>query len=203
MERNYIEQSIIHPKNSKAMKTNKVTYKRTGLFFLLMFLFAGFTSSAQRNSNKDKTMYGLGVFYNFQTESIGLDIRARVPLRKHLYVVPRFSYFPAMNKVHEFYLGADVNYTFARLRKFNFYALLGASYDNWINSSERNSPKAKQHNFVVEPGCGVLWNRGCLNPFLEYRYDTKWLEGSLGLGVLFNFGDCFSRNKKVKCPAFN
>ena len=157
-----------------------------------------------QKKQKEKTMFGLGAFYNFQTEGVAIDLRARIPVYKNTYVVPRLSYFPGINNIHEFYLGADVNYQFLKYKKLRPYALLGGFYDNWINSSDFISSKAKKNNFVLEGGAGVMFNLGCLNPFIEYRYDTKWKEGSLGAGVYFKFGECFGKKRqKIRCPAFS
>jgi len=151
---------------------------------------------------KEKTLYGIGVFHNFQTEGIGIDLRAKIPVRPKLYALPHFTYFPAMNKIHEYYLGIDAHYHVLQYRKMQPYLLLGAYYDNWINHYDYANNKVKKNNFVVQGGAGVVFNMNCLKPFIEYRYDTKWKEGLLGIGLYFSFGECFAKSRKSKCPAY-
>ena len=173
------------------------------LMFLLLITFSLTTSAQMKNKTKEKTLFGIGSFYDFQTKGVALDLRARIPVYTNTYVVPRLSFFPGFNNVDEYYLGADANYQVYQYKKIKPYALVGGFYDNWINAADFTSKKAKKNNFVFEAGTGVLFDLGCLNPFIEYRYDTKWLEGSLGLGVYFRFCKCFSHKKKIKCPAYS
>jgi len=52
---------------------------------------------------------------------------------------------------------------------------------------------------------GSVYNNIDVRPFAEYRYDVKWKECNIRLGVIFFFGDCLDkRNKhhKVYCPAY-
>lgn len=167
---------------------------------LLIFLFS--PAFAQKKG-KEPTLYGFGVLYNFQTNGAAIDLRAKIPVYKNTYVIPRISYFPALNNIHEFYLGADVDYHVYRYKRIIPYVYLGGFYNNWINHAEFVSKKAKKNNFVFEGGVGTVFDFGCLNPFLEYRYDTKWKEGSLEAGLLLRFGQCFNKKKKIRCPAFS
>ena len=171
--------------------------------FFLLFSFTISSFAQNKNKTKEKTMFGIGAFYNFQTQGAALDLRARIPVYTNTYVVPRLSFFPGFNNIDEFYLGADANYQYYHYKKIKPYTLLGGFYDNWINAADFSSPRAKKNNFVFEAGTGVLFDLGCLNPFIEYRYDTKWLEGSLGAGVYFKFCKCFTKKKKIKCPAYS
>ena len=45
---------------------------------------------------------------------------------------------------------------------------------------------------------------GCIDPYLEYRYDAKWKEASVCAGVLFNWGKCFNSHEPAekRCPHF-
>jgi len=182
------------------MKYNPLNIKYI-LIFLSLFLIKNQLSAQKKE--KESTLFGFGAIYNFQTNGGALDLRAKVPVYKNTYVVPRFSYFPSLNNIHEFYLGADANYHVYRYKNLIPYVHLGGYYDRWINSDEFITNKAKKNNFVFEGGAGVVFDFNCLNPFLEYRYDTKWKEGSLELGLYLRFGKCFKRKTKIRCPAFS
>ncbi|OQA01112.1 MAG: hypothetical protein BWY70_00488 [Bacteroidetes bacterium ADurb.Bin408] len=174
---------------------------------ILLLIFCGiFFNSflvAQRKTEKESTLFGFGAIYNFQTQGVALDLRAKIPVYKNTYIVPRFSYFPGLNNIHELYFGADANYHLYRYKNMIPYVHLGGYYDRWINSDDFVSKKAKLNNFVFEGGAGVVFDFNCLNPFLEYRYDTKWLEGSLEAGLYLRFGKCFKKKQKIRCPAFS
>jgi hypothetical protein len=168
----------------------------------LIFLLSNFLSFGQKS---EKTYYGIGGLYNFQTNGAAADVRARIPLYKEVFVSPRFAYFPASNIVHEYYLGLDLGYQLMRKHKFRPYAYLAGYYNNWTNTYEYAHKRPPQlNNFVFEGGAGITLCYKCLRPYIEYRYDTKWLEGSVGAGILFNWKCCF-RSKRLSektCPAF-
>jgi len=185
------------------MKPNRFIYlKGIGL---LIFLFSSFAHEAYSQIKKDKeaTLYGFGVIHNFQTSGTALDLRAKIPVYKNTYVVPRFSYFPMLNNIHEYYIGVDGNYHVYRYKNIIPYVHLGGYLDRWVNHQDFISNKAKKNNFVFEGGAGVVFDFNCLNPFIEYRYDTKWKEGSLELGVYLRCAKCFKKKKKIRCPAFS
>lgn len=178
-------------------------------FIALSVIFAliltiSFNSYGQvKKKDREKTLFGIGAIYNFQTSGAALDLRAKIPVYKNTYVVPRLSYFPGLNNIHEIYFGADVNYHIYRYKNMIPYAHLGAYYDRWINYDDFITTKAKLNNFVAEGGVGVVFDFNCLKPFIEWRYDTKWMEGSLEIGLYLKFGDCFKKKKKIRCPAFS
>lgn len=173
-------------------------------FIIFLLIFITVTTFAQKKQDKEKTMFGLGTDYNFQTNGISIDLRAKIPVYKNTYVTPRLTYFPGANNIHEYYFGADLNYHPIQYKKLKPYVYLGGYYDRWINAEDFISNKAKKNNFVFEGGTGIVFDLGCLNPYLEYRYDTKWKEGTLGLGVFFKFCKCFTpKKKKIRCPAFS
>jgi len=174
------------------------------LFIISLLLFFTIPTYAQIKKEKEKTLFGLGTVYDFQTNGASLDLRVKIPVYKNTYITPRLSYFPAGNNIHEYYLGADADYHFYQYKKIKPYAYLGGFYDNWINYKDFSSNKVKKNNFVFEGGTGVVFDLGCLNPYIEYRYDTKWKEGSLGAGVFFKFCKCFKKKReKIRCPAFS
>jgi hypothetical protein len=168
--------------------------------FLFVLLFISTFSFAQQK--KGLAMYGIGVMHNFQTEGTAIDLRANLPLLKKLYVSPRFSLFPAFNKIHEYYIGTDVDFQLSQKHKLIPYILAGGFYNNWINSSAFHNKRSQRNNFVFECGAGLMLSLKCFHPFLEYRYDTKWLEGSLGIGIMLQFGECWGRSSATKCSKF-
>lgn len=151
-----------------------------------------------------KSLLGLGVFHNFQTESQGIDIRYKKFISPALAVTPRFSYFFPGNPINEYYAGLDVNYHLNDRRKFQPYIFAGGYYNNWINYEQYGAPVRKKNNLVAELGCGVVFNIGCrIKPYVEWRYDTKWKEGSLGAGLFISFAKCPGRGLASKCPAYH
>jgi len=184
------------------MKNYNVLIKSILIIFFGQCIFA-LPLAAQRKTEKEKPLFGFGAIYNFQTQGVALDLRAKIPVYKNTYVVPRFSYFPGLNNIHELYFGADANYHLYRYKNIIPYVHVGGFYDRWINYDDFVSKRAQLNNFVFEGGAGVVFDFNCLNPFLEYRYDTKWLEGSLELGLYLRFGKCFKKKQKIRCPAFS
>lgn len=178
----------------------KLSSIKSTLLFLCFIL--PLISTAQIKQN-ESILFGPGVFYNFQTEGVSIDFRARVPVKSgKLYVVPHFTYFPTFNNINEYYLGIDANYNILRYRRIRGYLLTGAYYDNWLNYYNYSNNKVKQNNFVIQGGGGLIFERGCLNPFIEYRYDTKWKEGLLGAGILISLRTCKANKRRVRCPAY-
>lgn len=172
------------------------------IIFLSFFIITCTFLYAQK---KDRAIYfGIGGVHDFQSEGTAIDLRGQVPIYKGLYLTPRFSYFPAFNNIQEYYFGADADYHFMKYQKLHPYIYLGGYYNNWINSSDFLNPRAKQNNGVLETGGGILFGFNCLSTYIEYRYDTKWKEGSLGAGLLIHFGGCFfaKKNKVKDCPHF-
>jgi len=186
------------------MKSIILNSQFRGQYIIIIFVFFTATAFAQSKKEKEKTMFGLGADFNFQTVGAAIDLRAKIPVYKNTYITPRLAYFPGANNIHEYYFGADANYHPYQYKKLKPYVYLGGYYDRWINADDFVSNKAKKNNFVFEGGTGVVFDLGCLNPYIEYRYDTKWKEGTMGLGVFFKFCKCFTpKRKKIRCPAFS
>jgi hypothetical protein len=170
-------------------------------FFILFVLLFSFSGRAQNIG------IGADVMYNFQTKSFGAGARVSIFPNKKLSYVPQFSYYPGFNKVHEYYLGMALEYKFFRINQFNFYAIGHGGYDNWINYESSSLKGAKKNNWDLEGGIGVTTNK-CLRPFLEYRYNLKFRETHLRLGLLYIWG-CKGGGSKGKgwrkskvCPAY-
>lgn len=168
------------------------------LFLASVFFLSSFCGKAQNVG------IGADVMFNFQTESLGAGARVSIFPNKTLSIVPQFSYYPGFNKVHEYYLGLGLEYKFARLQKVDFYAIGHGAYNSWINYSVSAMDGAQQTNWNLEGGIGITTKK-CLRPFLEYRYNLKFMETHLRLGILYVFGCKGGGSKKshVSCPAYN
>lgn len=173
--------------------------KKAIIITILLFLSIQFKIEAQN--------FGLGAsaIYNFQTESFGIGIRGNIFPNKRISIVPQLSYYPAFNKVHEFIGGLGVEVKVIKKERFNIYGLIHGAYNNWINAEASPMPGAKPSNWNLEGGIGISTNK-CLRPFLEYRYNIKFMETHLDLGFLYIFG-CKKRGYKSrnsnKCPAYS
>lgn len=160
--------------------------------------------------------FGLGgsLQFNPQTESFGAGIRASIYPNNRLSIVPQISYYPGFNKVEELHLGLGIDLKIIRKNKFYIYLLAHGGYNSWFNYMESPMKDAKKHNWNLEGGAGIsTW--GCWRPFIEYRYNAKFMETNLQLGVLyiFNCKDSGKRtqsksrkssifSRKQNCPAY-
>ncbi len=183
-------------------------FKKTTIIFSILLFFA--------STNAQIVGAGGSLIYNPQTESVGFGLRAMIFPNKMYSIVPQFSYYPSFNKVHEFNLGLALEYKFWKRKSYYIYLLGHGGYDSWINYEESPMKDAKRNNWNLEGGIGIsTWK--CLRPFLEYRYNAKFMETNLQLGLLYVF-NCSSKSnpgadyssksksglfKKKKCPAYN
>ncbi len=157
---------------------------------------------------------GASAMYNFQTESFGPGIRVEIPISGGLSLVPQFSYYPAFNKINEYYLTLALHQNLFHLGNWTFYAILNGGYNGWINYKESFIDHAKYSNWDLEGGAGIKLNR-CLRPFIEYRYNIKWKETNLHLGLMYFFkcknnkrfgaggGRGGARSRKGTCNAYD
>jgi len=169
-------------------------------------LFACFPAGAlaQKNSRDlPRTGYGFGLVYNVPVQSFGPELKARIPIRRRLYLAPELSYFLPFSPIHELYAGAAAHYELPiPAGRFSPYLAAGAYYNNWMNVDEYRNSLKDRHNFAPEAGAGIILSYGCVRPYLESRYDIRWREATIRIGLLFYPGDCRTRMKKVKCPAY-
>lgn len=178
-----------------------IKHSLKALIFSILII-QGFLLSAQYNP-KQKPLIGAGGFYNFQTESNAGEVRFKMPLYRNVFITPRFSYYAPGNKIHEYYAGADMNWHLNTRRRIQPYLLAGAYYNNWINYEEMGASILKKNNISPEAGAGIVFNISCrLKPYLEYRYDVRWREGSIGAGLFLSFSKCPKSNRHQKCPAY-
>ncbi len=142
---------------------------------------------------------GGSVMYNFQTESYGAGARVSIFPARRISIVPQFSYYFGFNKIHEYCIGSAVEFKFIRTRVLNFYALAHAGYNRWINYEFSALSGAQPGNWNLEGGLGISTVRW-IRPFIEYRYNIKFQETHLQLGLLYIFGQSRSN---TYCPSFN
>ncbi len=176
---------------------------------ILVYFFIALTSQM---SFSEGVGIGASGIYNFQTESFGVGLRLNIKPSNAFRVVPQVSYYPSFNKIHDLYLGVGIEVNLFKIKRFNFYALGYGGYNSWLNWEEYNMKGAKKANWAGEFGGGIVTNKGCLRPFIEYKYNLKWRETNLHLGVLFVFGcgrnSAYKnvrkmRRRAVSCPAYN
>jgi len=149
---------------------------------------------------------GGDLMYNFQTESAGGGLRVNIFPNRRLSFVPEFSYYPGFDLVNEYYLGLALEYKFYRISNFNFYAIGHGGYDDWVNWADSPLKGAQQNNWDLEGGIGVTTNK-CLRPFMEYRYNVRFRETHLRIGLLYiigcNGGGGSSGRRSIDdCPQF-
>jgi hypothetical protein len=172
---------------------------RTGYTALIIIAcIASLNPVSGQRREKPAWGYGGSIIYNFATEGFGADLRVKIPVRGHLFAVPEVSYFPSFNRYHELYAGVALHYEIIAISTYKLYLAGGGYYNSWLNADDFVLGQRKQNNFVPEAGAGLVRSSGCIRPFIENRYDFKWKENNLRIGILFYPGSC--GRKKEKCP---
>ncbi|MGB0886580.1 MAG: hypothetical protein ACPGSL_00545 [Vicingaceae bacterium] len=174
-----------------------------------IILIFSFFCLATTGYNQNFGIGGSGL-YNFQSESYGAGARINIFPNKRISIVPQFSYYFG-GPVNEWTAGLGLEVKVVKLKTFNFYLLGHGGYNNWINPEKSALANATTTNWNAEGGLGVTTNK-CLRPFLEYRYNIKFQETHLQLGLLYIFG-CNNKSgeyrksgrmkKGTRCPAYN
>ena len=152
------------------------------ILFLIVVVFLFSFSATSQNVG-----VGADVMYNFQTESFGAGARVNFFPNKRLSFVPQFSYYFPFNKVEEYYVGLGLECKVLRRDRFSFYLILHGAYNSWLSYEHSALKGAQLNNWNCEGGIGITNNK-CLRPFLEYRYNIKFRETHLRLGLLYVFG---------------
>ena len=160
-------------------------FKR-GFLYTRVFVFITLFSSIFCVSAQN-TGFGVSGLYNFQSEGYGIGARLSINPSNRLSIVPQASYYFPSNLVHEFTIGLAAEYKVWVLRNFHFYGLAHAGYNNWLNYESSPMEDAKPNNWNFEAGGGVSTN-GCWRPFLEGRYNVRFRESHIQLGILYVFG---------------
>ena len=142
---------------------------------------------------------GLGgsLIYNFQTESFGYSLRVKKTIKKYS-IIPQLSYFPKnnFNKINELIIGFDLQYNVLESRDIAFYVLGNLGYNAWINHNDSYIENTQYSNWNADFGAGVMLPK-CISPFIEFRYNIKWLETSINVGAVYFF-KCRKKRKKIK-----
>lgn len=159
-------------------------YKTMKKQFIILLLLLNLTPLLSTSQN-----IGVGgdIMYNFQSEGFGAGARVNVWPNRRLSIVPQFAYYFKFNKVNEYYAGVGVEYKVWKRPKFNIYALVHGAYNSWKNYAESPMVDAQKSNWNLEAGGGIT-NYWCLRPFFESRYNVKFQEAHIRLGVLYVFG---------------
>jgi hypothetical protein len=130
---------------------------------------------------------GADAMWNFQSESFGAGARISIFPNNRLSFVPQFSYYFPFNPVHEHYSGMSLEYKFFRRRKVDIYLIGYGGYHAWINHEASPMEDTKRHNWAGEGGLGIAGTK-CWRPFLEYRYNVRFKETHLRLGIMYVLG---------------
>ncbi|MBN4052217.1 MAG: hypothetical protein COC01_07835 [Bacteroidetes bacterium] len=164
-----------------------------------------FSTVPNNVSAQGRTGVGISGNYNFQNGGIGAGIRLEYIWSARLIFSPQLDYYFPFNQFNELYAGMAINYAILPFGRNGYLYVLGGGYYNMLlNYASFNSEKAKLNNFAVEAGAGIARARGCLRPFLEQRYDFKWKEANIRLGIMLYFGACSGNGKTGNyiCPAY-
>lgn len=162
------------------------------------------------NIYSQKIGVGVSAIYNFQTEGFAPGLRAEIPFGR-FSIVPQVSYYASFNKVNEYYAGLSLHLNLFNIKSWTFYGLGHGSYNGWMNYGVSPMKDVGYSNWNAELGGGITTTK-CLRPFIESRYNFKWKETNLRIGVMYFFG-CNSKNKNagggrkqkkaMTCPAYD
>jgi len=121
-------------------------------------------------------------------------------------IVPQIAYYPSFNKITEFYAGVSLHLNIVSYNDITLYGIANGSYNGWINYENSIMDNAKFSNWGADVGAGLKKGK-CFRPFMEFRYNFKWKEANLRLGLMyfFNCNKKGNRNKKraISCPAYS
>lgn len=146
------------------------------------------------------TALGGEVIYNMQTSSYGAGLRVELA-HKYYSIVPQVAYYPAFNKITEFYAGVSLHLNAIKAKSWTGYAILHGGYNGWINYQNSAVKNAQFSNWDAEAGAGVKLNR-CFYPYVECRYNARWREASIRLGFAYTFGCKAKGGGGSGCPAY-
>ena len=138
---------------------------------------------------------GASTMYNKQTESFGFELRGSIPIKKRFSLNQEIIYYPTFNKVSELIIGLGLKYNFynPKYNKKIVYVLTSVAYNAWLNYNSSYMLDAAYHNWNLEFGGGFAL-KYCFSPFIEYRYNIRWQEATIRMGVTYYF-KCLYKNK--------
>jgi hypothetical protein len=139
--------------------------------------------------------YGPELIYNLPLSEIGIGARVHIPISNHIFVSPQLNYFIPIGQIHELNLNLHASYLFNPWSKYGLYLTAGPYFNYWINYKQSGYAKAKPFNFAAELGGGAMKNMGCMRPFLEWRYNAKWSESNVRIGLIYFPKICKGRRK--------
>ena len=134
---------------------------------------------------------GGSFLYYLHTNSLGLGVRAEFPIEsinilEGLSLVPQLAYYPPFNPITEFYIGSGLQLGVYNINNWLFYTLANFSYNGWINNEDNDYREGQFSNIGIELGIGASVKvKKCWHPFLECRYNIRWSEVNLQLGILY------------------
>jgi len=152
---------------------------------IILILLVAITPIVSKSQN-----FGVGgsAMYNFQSEGLGVGARVNIFPNRKLSFVPQFSYYNIfLGTVKEMIFGLGIEYKVIYGKTFNYYIMAHGGYNRWMNPEISDLENAQKANWNAEGGLGITTN-WCLRPFLEYRYNVKFMETHLRLGLLYIFG---------------
>lgn len=162
-------------------------------------LFTAILISYSFFGNSQNIGAGASAMWNFQSESLGVGARVNFFPNNTISYVPQFSYYSLfIGSISEWTLGLSIEAKVIRGNTFNWYLMAHGGYNNWSNAGSSALEGASSTNWNLEGGAGITTNK-CLRPFLEYRYNVKFQETHLRLGLLYIFG-CGGNNGSYRNP---
>lgn len=150
------------------------------ILYILLLLFSPLLGFNQNFGG------GVSALYNIQSESFGGGARFSIFPDKTVSFVPQFSYF-FVGPVSEWTVGLGAEFKVMRNKYNDIYLLTHSGYNNWGNPENSALEGAKTANVNFEVGAGIV-GINCLRPFLEYRYNARFQESHVQLGLLYIFG---------------
>lgn len=150
-------------------------------------LFISFLILISCSFKAQKIGIGGSAMWNFQTESMGLGARVNFFPNNTISYVPQFTWYGLIGPISEWTIGLSIEAKVKRGNTFNWYLMAHGGYNNWGNAGSSALENASTTNWNLEGGAGITTN-WCLRPFLEYRYNIKFQETHLRLGLLYIFG---------------
>lgn len=148
--------------------------------FIILFISFVYCANAQQFGA------GASAMYNFQSEGFGFGFRGNLMPNATFSLVPQLSFFPSYNTVNEWTVGLGAEVKIIRAKRFFIYGLGHVGYNSWSNFLESPMYNAQKHNWNLELGGGISTYH-CLRPFLEWRYNVKFMESPLQLGLIYVF----------------